>query len=122
VWLWHVAGSERLPHGLRVTIDDAAGRIWYSPMSVWEIGMLCVRGKIHLEGGPRTWLQTALARFPLGEAALTREVALRSSELDLGHRDPVDHLLAATALVHGLTLLTVDERLTETSWLPTRSE
>jgi PIN domain nuclease of toxin-antitoxin system len=106
---------------LRIAIDDAAGRIWYSPMSVWEIGMLCVRGRIQLEGGPRAWLQTALARFPLSEAALTPEVALRSSELDLGHRDPVDHLLAATALVHDLTLLTIDDRLTWAPWLPTRS-
>ena len=105
-----------------MAIDEAAGRIWYSPMSVWEIGMLCARGRIDLEGGPRAWLQTALARFPLDEAALTREVALRSSELDLGHRDPVDHLLAATALVHGLTFLTVDERLIGIPWLPTRSD
>ena len=104
-----------------MAIDEATGRIWYSPMSVWEIGLLHVRGRIHLEGGPRAWLQTALERFPLDEATLTREVALRSSELDLGHRDPADHLLAATALVHGLTLLTVDERLVGTSWLPTRS-
>jgi PIN domain nuclease of toxin-antitoxin system len=66
-------------------------------------------------------METALSRFPLTEAALTTEVALRSTEIDLGHGDPADHLLAATALVHGLTLLTLDERLLAADWLPTRS-
>jgi len=84
--------------------------------------MLHARGRVRLEGGPRAWLETALARFPLEEAALTREVALRSTELDLGHRDLADHMLAATALAHGLTLVTLNARLTCADWLPTRSE
>jgi PIN domain nuclease of toxin-antitoxin system len=66
-------------------------------------------------------VETALRSFPVHEAALTGEVALRSQELELGHRDPADHLLAATTLVHGLTLVTLDERLTAASWLPTLS-
>ena len=66
-------------------------------------------------------MEAALTRFPIEEAALTREVALRSGQLDLGHRDPADHLLAATAIVHGLTLLTLDERMAMAPWLPTRS-
>jgi len=48
-------------------------------------------------------------------------VALRAHEIDLGHRDPADHLIAATALVYGLTLMTVDARLVAAPWLPTRS-
>lgn len=122
MWLWHVVGSDRLPPGLRTAIDAAAGQLWYSPISVWEIGMLHLRGRVQLEGGPRAWLEKALARFPLEEAALTREVALRSTELDLGTRDLADHMLAATALVHGLTLVTFDERLSGAGWLPTRSD
>jgi PIN domain nuclease of toxin-antitoxin system len=121
VWIWYVIGSERLPAGLRTAIDVALGALWFSPISAWEIAMLHVRGRIELNGGPRVWLETALARCPMEEAALTREVAIRSGEIDLGHRDPVDHLLAATALVHGLTLLTLDERLTAAPWLRTRS-
>ena len=90
-------------------------------MSVWEIGMLHARGRIDLRGGPRRWVDDALRGFPLQEAALTSDVALRSHELEIGHRDPADHLLAATALVHGLTLITMDERLADAAWLPTRS-
>ncbi|HZW01894.1 MAG TPA: type II toxin-antitoxin system VapC family toxin [Candidatus Deferrimicrobium sp.] len=122
VWLWHAGGSDRLPRGLRTAVDAAIGHLWYSPISVWEIGMLHVRGMVKLEGGPHAWLEKAPTRFPLEEAALTREVAVRSTELDLGHWDPADHVLAATALVHGLTLVTLDERLRDAGWLPTRSD
>jgi PIN domain nuclease of toxin-antitoxin system len=102
-------------------MDGSSGELWLSPISIWEVGMLQARGRLQLDGGPRRWVTTALHAFPLHEAALTGEVALRSHELELGHRDPADHLLAATALVHELTLLTMDERLASAPWLPSRS-
>ena len=70
----------------------------------------------------RPVLETALMRFPLEQAVLTREMALHSTELDLGYRDPVDHVLATTALLHSLRLATLDEWLCGAGWLPTRSD
>ena len=122
VWVWYLVGSPRLPGSLHTVIDASLGRLWLSPISVWELGMLAARGRVVLEGGLRAWHTEAQRALPLEEASLTDEVALRSHEIDLGHRDPADHLLAATALVHGLTLLTLDERLVAAPWLPTRSE
>ena len=121
VWLWYLLGSDRLPRSLAAAIDDAAGAIWLSPISVWEACMLHERGRLTFEGGPRRWIEAALRAFPVEEAALTGQVAIRSHEVDLGHRDPADHLLAASALVHGLTLVTLDERLMAAPWLTTRS-
>lgn len=83
--------------------------------------MLDARGRVTLAGGHRLWVEPARQAFPVEEATVTSEVAMRSHEIDLGHRDPADHLLAATALVYGLTLLTVDTRLIAADWLPTRS-
>lgn len=116
-----MTGSDRLPPGLRRAIDGAADSLWLSPISVWELGSLERRGRVELEGGLRAWHARAAAILPCEEAALTVEVAQRSVELDLPHRDPADRMLAATALVHGLTLLTVDERLVTTAGIPTRS-
>jgi hypothetical protein len=45
------------------------------------------------------------------EAALTRDVALRSRRVRIEHEDPADRFLAATAEVYELTLVTADERL-----------
>jgi len=121
IWLWYLTGSYRLPTSLRDAIDANVGDIWLSPISIWETGMLHARGRITLEGGPRQWAERARRAFAVEEAALNGEVALRSHEFDLGHRDPADHLIAATALVYGLTLMTVDARLQAADWLPTRS-
>jgi PIN domain nuclease of toxin-antitoxin system len=106
---------------LRSALDGDLDELWLSPVSVWELALLRERGRVQLDEGPRAWIEEALRRVPLREASLTREVALVSTEVDLPHRDPADRLLAATALVHGLTLMTVDERLTAADWLPTRS-
>lgn len=84
--------------------------------------MLARRGRVHVPGGLANWSETALRKFPLRDAAFTREVAAASVDLTLPQRDPADRFLAATALVHGLTLLTVDEALITVDWLPTRSE
>ncbi len=119
IWVWYLIGSDRLPVRLRETIDQSLGRLWLSPMSVWEVGMLAARGRLELLGGTRDWCARAHRALPTESASLTGEVALRSHELDLDHRDPVDRLLAATALVHGLTLMTADERLISADWLPT---
>ena len=121
IWIWYVGGSERLPPTLRGALDAAVGALWLSPISVWEIGMLHARGRIELQGGTRAWVEQAWLRFPLSEASLTREVAMRSHEVVLEHRDPADRLLAATALVHDLALVTVDERLTTVPGLRTCS-
>jgi PIN domain nuclease of toxin-antitoxin system len=121
IWLWYMLASSELPSSLRDEIDTAVGRLWISPMTIWEVGMLHVRGRIELRDGPRQWIDTALQQFPLAQATLSAEVAIRSHEIDLGHRDPVDHIIAATALVHDLTLMTVDVRMATASWLPTRS-
>ena len=122
IWFWYLAGSERLPKGLRRTIDGAQDRCWLSPVSVWEIGMLAARGRIHLQRDFRAWILRALELFPVRHAPMNREVALTSLEVELPHRDPADHFLAATALVYDLTLLTVDRRLSKVRWLATKSK
>ena len=121
IWFWYLLGSDRLAPSLRSELADAAGALWLSPVSVWEVGMLHARGRVRLDPGPRGWVEDALRALPLKEAPVTTEVALRSNELELDHRDPADRFIASTALVFGLTLVTADERLLAATWLPTRS-
>ncbi|MFQ5737506.1 MAG: type II toxin-antitoxin system VapC family toxin [Acidobacteriota bacterium] len=121
VWFWYLIGSIRLPTGLRQVIDEHSAQCWLSPVTLWELGMLAHRGRVRISGSYRDWAGCAQREFPLREASLNREVALRSLEVDLPHRDPADRFLAATALVFELTLLTVDTHLVNASWLLTRS-
>lgn len=121
VWYWHLDGSPRLPDGLRRLIEREAETCWYSPISVWELGVLVERGRLELRPDVRTWVADSIEALPLHEAPLTTDIALLAPEVGLAHRDPADRFLGATALVHELTLLTVDERLTRARAIPTRS-
>jgi PIN domain nuclease of toxin-antitoxin system len=121
IWWWYLTGSDRLGRGLHRQINQSRTDCWLSPISVWELGLLSARDRIRIPGEYRGWVEEAIAKFPVGEASLTREVALVSGEIQLPHQDPADHFLAATALVYGLVLMTADERLTKAKWLPTRS-
>ncbi|ETW94983.1 MAG: twitching motility protein PilT [Candidatus Entotheonella factor] len=121
IWFWYLIGSSRLPSGLRDLIDRSVSACWLSPVSVWEIGLLAARGRIGLQTDLRRWVHQAREQFPIKDAPLNLEVALVSQEISLPHRDPADHFLAATTVVYNLTLLTVDQHLTEADWLPTRS-
>lgn len=112
IWYWYLSGSERLPTGLKNLLDSSPSRsCWLSPISVWELGLLVRRGRVKMDQDYRRWLATASKHFPLKDASLTREVSLRSLEIDLPHRDPADRFLAATAQTYDLTLLTVDRHL-----------
>ena len=57
------------------------------------------------------WIADVCDAVPLRDAPLTRDVAIESRRLSLGHQDPADRFIAATARVYELTLVTADERL-----------
>lgn len=122
VWWWQLTGSARLPAGLARAIKDSPDNCWLSPVSVWELGILVGKNRLRIPLDFRPWVERALEVFPLREAAMVNEVAVRSLELEVPDRDPADRFLAATALIYDLTLLTVDERLSSQEWLPTLSE
>jgi PIN domain nuclease of toxin-antitoxin system len=89
---------------------------------MWELGMLEARGRIRIKKAFRIWVEEALSRFPINEAALNNEVALASHEVQLSHQDPADRFLSATSLVYDLVLLTVDDRLVKSKGISTRNK
>lgn len=66
--------------------------------------------RIQLPGNLSKWLTQALARAQ--QAPLTHEIAFAAYQLPFA-QDPADRLIAATAIVLDLTLLTADEKLLE---------
>lgn len=119
IWLWAALEPARLAPRIRRLLEDPASELWLSPISVWETLILARKRRVVLEPGPDAWVRRALAEFPLRDAALTHEVALGTDTLQLGHDDPADRFLVATALVYELRLLTADARLIENRQAPT---
>jgi len=111
IWLWGLLEPERLQPVAAAGLEDPANELWLSPVSVWETLLLAERGRLELDSPTADWIERQLHRVPMRDAPLTREVACVSRSLDLGHQDPADRFIAATAVVYDLVLVTADDRL-----------
>lgn len=109
IWLWSLGEPDKLSKRVKTALTRTENELWISPISVWELLMLAERARVKLDDEPRRWVADALARTPAQEAVLTSEIAVRSREIMLAHRDPADRFLVATALVYDLTLVTADD-------------
>jgi PIN domain nuclease of toxin-antitoxin system len=110
IWIWSLVEPERLSRRVARELVAPANELWLSPISVWEAMLLAERGRIVVSDA-RDWVQEMVRATPAREAPLTHEVAIRSRAVQLPHHDPADRFLAATAQVHGLTLVSADTRL-----------
>ena len=108
IWLWNFQEPRRLGRRVLRHLQDKENELWLSPMSTWEALTLNYKGRIRIKEDLATWLTRATAGTL--EAPLTHEIALVARQLPL-HQDPADRILAATAEVLDLTLVTADERL-----------
>jgi PIN domain nuclease of toxin-antitoxin system len=111
VWLWALLEPARLRRDVVTLLASPDNEKWLSPISVWETLILGERGRVRLAPDPETWVRAQLQRAPVRQIHLDHEVALQSRRLRASHQDPADRFIAATARVHGLTLVTADDRL-----------
>ena len=111
IWLWSRTEPKRLSRRVAGALSKSTNEQWLSPVSVCEILALCRKGRLDLDPDPIQWIQTVLTVVPMRDAPVTQEVALATRGISLPHSDPMDFLLAATAKVYDLTLVTADEHL-----------
>ncbi len=111
IWIWLVLEPARLSRRVARALDDAENQLWLSPISVWELLMLAQKGRVQLNEDAAAWTRRTLEQLQLHEAPLTTEVALETSTLSLVHSDPSDRLIAASAKVFEMTLVTADAKL-----------
>ncbi|MYA33121.1 MAG: type II toxin-antitoxin system VapC family toxin [Gemmatimonadales bacterium] len=113
IWLWSLLDPDRLSGRARRALTEPANPLALSPVSVWEALVLAEKGRVLLQPDPWSWVRTALSVRPVREVPLTFDVAFGSRAIRLHHGDPADRFIAATAMVHDLTLVTADASLLE---------
>ena len=121
VWIWVLTEPQLLAHSVVEQLQKRNTELWLSPMSTWEFTVLIRKKRLTVSGDPLVWVREAFLRLPVREAAITHEVALATHHLKLPHHDPADRILAATAMVYGLTLVTADQQLLSCRQIPTLS-
>jgi PIN domain nuclease of toxin-antitoxin system len=111
IWLWSLLDPQRLSRRVIRELENKRNELWLSPISVWEVLILHQKRRIVLREDVGEWIDRALRAAPLTEAPVSHAVALETRAIQLSNNDPADRLLAATAKIFGLTLVTADEHL-----------
>lgn len=115
VLLWWILDAPGLAPAQVEAIERAEAavrRLTISAISLWEIAKLVERGRLDLEISIDVLFEEIEDHPSVSVLPLTSRVALESTRLGPGFpRDPADQIIAATARVHGLRLVTADERI-----------
>lgn len=111
-WIWWVSDPGKLSNAAHEAIEGAR-EVAISPISCWELATKVVRGRLHLDRDLDVWIHQALARPRLRVAHLLPEIAVAAGRLGTEgfHGDPADRMIAATALHHGVALVTKDQAI-----------
>lgn len=111
IWIWNELEPWKITSDVNRELASPDNQLWLSPVSVWETIVLLEKRRISLKQDFGQWVNESADALQLQEAALTWQVAHELRFTPLGHRDPADRFLVATAKVYDLTLVTADERL-----------
>ena len=111
IWLWSALQPQRLSRRVARELADQENELWLSPISVWELTVLQRKGRLDQLKNLPAWVAESVKDLELIEAPITIEVAIAVTSINFPHGDPGDHLLAASAKVFDLTLVTADENL-----------
>jgi PIN domain nuclease of toxin-antitoxin system len=111
--LWLTLESRQLTRKPKVLLAEARQRgeaIAIASITLIEAARLIAYGKITLQVSLDAYVTELEGRFTV--LPITAAVAAATTRLPASYpRDPADRIIGATALIHGATLITADERI-----------
>jgi PIN domain nuclease of toxin-antitoxin system len=122
VLLWMASDDKRLSKRAHEAIRQARedSGIAVATITLWELAWMAHNGRIAVAVSVESFVREMVARVIL--RPVTPEIAALAVRLpDEFPRDPADRLIAATAMVEGMPLVTADARIrrsrvVETVW------
>ncbi|MGE5549078.1 MAG: type II toxin-antitoxin system VapC family toxin [Bacteroidota bacterium] len=106
--LWLAADQDRLSAAAKTAIGENADRLFVSSISAFELAIKARKGKLELPMGPAIWYESALQHHGLTEVPIDGAIASLAVNLPPLHSDPCDRFIIATALHHGMAIVTCD--------------
>ena len=114
VWLWWLSSPDLLSPPARAAIDGAAatGAVLISTISAWEVTLLVQKGRLRFSLPVEDWISRTEALPFVRLVPVDAAIAVRAVNFPAPcHSDPADRLIAATALLRGLPLVSKDDKL-----------
>jgi PIN domain nuclease of toxin-antitoxin system len=106
--LWFLTNDPKLSQNAKIVIEDPLSERWLSPVSLLEIAVKYKLGKLPLPKPYALMFPAALTAEDIHLLPLESVHIEPLSTMPLYHRDPFDRLIAATALVEGLCLVSAE--------------
>jgi PIN domain nuclease of toxin-antitoxin system len=112
--LWHAQGDRRLGSRTRKLIEarSSVGEVGFSALTIWELALLAAAQRVRLDLPCESWRMRLLGRG-LREVPVDGEIALIAAGYRAALVDPIDCMLAATAVRIGAVFVTADTRILE---------
>jgi PIN domain nuclease of toxin-antitoxin system len=117
-WIQRALGVP-LPPLVDQTLTQHADALALADISLWEAAKLVELGRLQLSVPPSEFFRLAITQeltvLPVTPALAERVTALEASGF---HKDPADQLIIATAIVHGLRMVSDDTRIRQWGGVP----
>jgi len=118
---WLALDPDQISRKGRAAIDGArksANGLAICDITLLELALLVSKGRIRLDISLESFLQEVESRFVV--LPITARACVIALELPPAYpNDPTDRVIGATALAHGLSLLTADREIRKSRALPT---
>jgi PIN domain nuclease of toxin-antitoxin system len=115
ILIWYVEGINLMDDSVKL-IDEvrAKGNLYISAMTVWEIALLCNKGRITLSLPLSSWLDKIISMDGLSVIDLSLDILIASCSLfNYQYRDPADRMIIASAQSIDSYLMTHDNKILE---------
>ena len=117
-FLWAATDEDRLSaKAAHAILTTPYGQLAIADVTLQEIGLLLHSARISFKGSPATILGNLLNYVTV--LPITLDIAIAAPALGLPHGDQFDRIIAATAKVHRLPLITKDTMITDASVVST---
>lgn len=114
-FLWFATKPARLSRAAARAIRGTGGRggLAIASITLWELAQKAARGRLRPVGSSlETWLRAMVDETRVELKDLSPEIAAVAAHLPPHFPgDPADRLIAATAVVEGIPLVTSDQRI-----------
>jgi PIN domain nuclease of toxin-antitoxin system len=112
--LWLATRPQRLSRSARLAVQriGAGGGLAIASVTLMELAQRVANGEIRPTGTPLEWLQDFVEEKALAIIAVSVDIAVVAAHLPASFpSDPFDRLIAATAIVERMPLVTADARI-----------
>ncbi len=112
-FLWIALDTPQLSATALGLFRDPDNQVYLSAASSWEIAIKSGQGRLSLPQAAGRFITAQRMLHKIESLAIDEEAALQIEKLPRIHGDPFDRILICQSIVHGMTILTPDEAISQ---------